>query len=247
MIPGLYQGAASMSALERWQTAISGNLASGAAAGFKKEETSFSSALAGTTAVGSDALSGGMTRLVPQATSRLSDTQGALRQTGKDLDLAVQGSGYFQVQTREGVNAFTRNGEFHLDADGKLVNQHGLPVVTDAGPLSVDIKLGPISVGRDGQITQGENVLGTLAIFDLSKSGELRRAGEGLVVPAEGGTPAQMESPEVLQGYVEESNVVPLQEMVNLISVSRAYEISQKLITSIDQTTRSAVETLGNP
>ena len=59
--------------------------------------------------------------------------------------------------------------------------------------------------------------------------------------------PARVENPEVMQGYIEESNVVPLQEMVNLITVSRAYEVSQKLITSLDQTTRSAIETLGNP
>ncbi len=235
-----------MSALERWQTAITGNLASGSVAGFKKDETSFSSALAGSTKLQPGDLAAEFKHYAPQATSRVGDGQGALKQTGKDLDLAVQGPGYFQVRTPEGGSAYTRNGEFHLDGNGKLVNKQGLEVLSDAGPINVDIKLGPVSVDRGGQIAQGQNVLGKLALFDLSKA-QLQRTGEGLVVPAEGGTPARVQNPEVMQGYIEESNVVPLQEMVNLITVSRAYEVSQKLITAIDQTTRSAIDTLGTP
>jgi len=247
MIPGIYQGAAAMSALERWQTAITGNLASGSVAGFKKDETSFSSALAGGTKLQPGDRSAAAERLMPQATSRVSDSQGALRQTGKDLDFAVQGPGYFQIRTPAGGNAFTRNGEFHLDGTGKLVNKQGLEVQSDAGPVNVDIQLGAVTVDRTGQISQGDNVLGKLAVFDLAKSGQLKRSGDGLMVPADGSTPPRVENPEMLQGYVEESNVVPLQEMVNLISVSRAYEVSQKLITALDQTTHSAIETLGNP
>ncbi|MEA3213584.1 MAG: flagellar basal-body rod protein FlgF [Chthoniobacter sp.] len=246
MIPGIYQGAAAMNALERWQTAITGNLASGSVAGFKKDETSFSAALGGSTKLQPGGLSAEIKRLMPQATSRVSDSQGALRQTGKDLDFAVQGPGYFQVRTPGGGNAYTRNGEFHLDGNGKLVNHQGLEIQGDAGPLNVDINLGPVTVDRTGQLAQGGNTLGKFSVFDLAKS-KLQRSGDGLLVPEEGGTPPRVENPDVLQGSVEESNVIPLQEMVNLITVSRAYEVSQKLITSIDQTTRSAIETLGTP
>ena len=247
MIPAIYQGAASMNALERWQTAITGNLASGSTAGFKKDETTFSSALAGGSRLQPGNLSAQLKTLMPQASSRVSDSQGALRQTGKDLDFAVQGPGYFQVRTSSGANAYTRNGEFHLDGNGKLVNNQGLEVQSDAGPVNVDLKLGPVTVDRTGQISQGDNAVGKIAIFDLGKSGPSKRSGDGLLVPENGSPLTQVENPEVIQGYVEESNVVPLQEMVNLISVSRAYEISQKLITTIDQTTHSAIETLGTP
>ncbi len=247
MISGIYQGASAMSALERWQTAITGNLASGSVAGFKKDETSFSAAMVGSSRVGSSALSGEIQRYMPQASTRVGDGQGALRQTGKDLDFAVQGPGYFQIRTPDGSMAYTRNGEFHVDATGKLANKQGLEVLSDAGPINVDIRLGPLSVGRTGEIAQGDNILGKLGIFDLAKTGPLQRTGDGLLVSAQGATPERVANPEVMQGYIEESNVVPLQEMVNLISVSRAYEVSQKLITSIDQTTRSAIETLGEP
>lgn len=247
MIAGIYQGAASMSALERWQTAISSNLASASTAGFKKDETTFSAESAGGARSRAGEFSAKLESLMPKSTSRVSDSQGAVRQTGKELDLAVQGSGYFQVRTAAGEMAYTRNGEFNLNNSGKLVNNQGLEVQGESGPVNVDIKLGPISIDRTGQISQGNTTLGKLALFDLAKSGELKRSGDGLMVPADDSTPTRVAKPEVLQGYVEESNVVPLQEMVNLISVSRAYETSQKLISSLDQTTHSAIEALGNP
>jgi flagellar basal body rod protein FlgG len=246
MITGIYQGAAAMNALERWQTAITGNLASGSVAGYKKDETSFSSALAGSTRLQPGDLSAEFQQYAPKATTRISDGQGAIRQTGKDTDLAIQGSGFFQVRTPEG-QAYSRNGEFHVDSTGKLVNGQGLDVQSDAGPIQLDPKLGPVTINRTGQVSQGTTVLGKLLVMDLSKSGELQRSGSGLYVPADGSTPPRVENPEVMQGYIEESNVVPLQEMVNLIAVSRAYEVSQKLITSIDRTTGAAIETLGTP
>jgi flagellar basal-body rod protein FlgG len=247
MITGIYQGAAAMNALERWQTAISGNLASGSVAGYKKDETSFSSALAGSTRLQPGDLSAEVQQYAPKATTRISDSQGAVRQTGKDTDLAIQGAGFFQVNTPEGSKAYTRGGEFHVDNNSKLVNGQGLEVQSDAGPIQIDPKLGPVSIDRSGQVSQGKTVLGKLMVMDLSKSGELQRSGSGLYVPADGSTPPRVENPEVMQGYIEESNVVALQEMVNLIAVSRAYEVSQKLITSIDKTTGAAIDTLGTP
>jgi flagellar basal-body rod protein FlgF len=235
-----------MNALERWQTAITGNLASSSVAGYKKDDTSFSSALAGSTRLQPGEMSAEIKQYAPQATTRVSDGQGALRQTGKDMDFAVQGEGYFQVKTSSG-HGYTRNGEFHLDSTGKVMNGQGLEVQGESGPITVDTSLGPIGVDRTGQISQGKTIVGKLAVFDLAKSGQLKRSGTGLFVPEDGNTPARVAKPEVMQGFVEESNVVPLQEMVNLITVSRAYEVSQKLITSIDQTTHSAIDTLGTP
>jgi len=247
MIPAIYQGAAAMNALERWQTAITSNLASGSVTGFKKDETTFSSALATTSALQSGDSSSAVDQLMPQATSQVNDSQGALRQTGSALNFAVQGPGYFQVQTPDGGKAYTRNGEFHLNASGTLVNNQGLAVLSDSGPIKLDMTLGPVTVDPTGQISQGDTALGKLTVVDLSKSGQLQRSGNGLMAPADGSVPKPVAAPVIMQGYVEESNVVPLQEMVNLISVSRAYEVSQKLITSMDQTSRSAVETLGTP
>lgn len=237
-----------MNALERWQAAISSNLAAGSVAGFKKDETSFSSALSGSTRYEeSDDSSPDIKHYVPQATTRVSDTQGTLHQTGKDLDFGVQGPGYFKVQSSSGSPAYTRNGEFHIDATGKLVNNSGAQVQGESGGIAIDPTLGPVSVDKTGQISQGTTTVGKLALFDLTKVGELKRSADGLVVPANGDTPPKVDKPEVLQGYTEDSNVVPMQEMVNLIQVSRAYEVSQKLITTLDQTSRSAVETLGTP
>lgn len=236
-----------MSALERWQTAITGNLASGSVAGFKKDETSFSAATAGRTKLDAAEFGPSLMRLSPMANRKINDSQGNLRQSGKELDVAVQGAGYFQVRASSGDTAYTRNGEFHLDPSGMLVSGQGLPILAEGGTITMDPKLGPVTIDREGQVAQGETVVGKLALYDLSAAKQMQRSGDGLLVPEDGETPPRVAKPEVLQGYVEESNVAPLQEMVNLITVSRAYEVSQKLITSLDQTTRSAIETLGNP
>jgi len=236
-----------MNALERWQTAITSNLAAGSVTGFKKNETTFSSALAANSGLQTGDSGSAVDQMMPQATSQVNDSQGPLRQTGSVLNFAVQGPGYFQVQTPGGGKAYTRDGEFHLDATGTLVTNQGLAVLGDSGPIKLDMSLGPVTVDPSGEISQGDTVVGKLAVADLSNSGQLQRSGNGLMAPANGSVPQPVENPVLMQGYVEDSNVVPLQEMVNLISVSRAYEVSQKLITSMDQTSHAAVETLGTP
>jgi len=236
-----------MNALERWQTAISSNLAAGAVPGYKKEETSFSSALAGTAQLQPDDASADVKQVMPVATSKMTDSQGTLRQTGQSLDFALQGPGYFQVSTPSGGKAYTRDGEFHLDPKGNLVNVSGMQVQGDKGPIKIDLSNGPVAVDRTGLVSQSGTPLGKFAIADLSKAGPLQRSADGLVAPTNANAATQVKNPEVMQGYVEDSNVVPLREMVNLINVSRAYDISQKLVTSMDQTTHSAIDALGTP
>jgi flagellar basal-body rod protein FlgF len=244
MIQGIYQGAASMDVLERWQASIADNLASASVAGFKKEDTNFTGVETGRSKLADGDFGTTFLRVSPQATQQLNTAQGAVRSTGKDLDVAVQGSGFFQVQRPEGGTAYTRNGEFHLDGSGTLVNSAGMPVQGDGGSITVDATLGPITIDKSGQLSQGDSVVGKLALY---AGDNLQRANGGLLMPKDGNQPKRLEQAEVLQGFVEESNVTPLQEMVNLIDVSRAYEISQKLITTLDQNTKSAIDTLGNP
>ena len=247
MIQGIYQGAASMSALEKWQTAISENLAAGSVAGYKKEDTSFSGLAAGATRVTADDFDPAVGLAMPQANGKLNMGQGPLLQTGKDMDLAVQGAGFFQVQTTGGGKAYTRNGEFHIDATGKLVTNQGNAVLGDSGPIATDPSLGAVTINHTGDISQNGTPIGKIPLYDVGANGEWQRAANGMFVPREGSQTTAVAKPDVLQGYVEESNVVPMQEMVNLISVSRAYEVSQKLITTLDQSTHSAIDTLGNP
>ena len=247
MIQGIYQGAASMNALEKWQAAISANLAAGSVAGYKKEDTNFSSLAAGSKQKGGDDFDATVGLSMPQANNKLNLTQGPMQQTGKDMDFGVQGSGYFQIKTPSGAKVYTRNGEFHIDSTGKLVTNQGNTVMGASGPITTEPNNGPVTVNHLGEVSQNGGVIGKLTLYDVGAQGEWQQAGKGMFVPKSGSQATPVANPDVLQGYVEESNVVPLQEMVSLISVSRAYEISQKLVTTLDQTTHSAIDTLGAP
>lgn len=247
MIQGIYQGAASMSALEKWQTAISENLAAGSIAGYKKEDTNFSSIAAGSTKTTADDFDPAVGLTMPQANSSLNMGQGPLLQTGKNMDLAVQGPGFFQIKTSAGMNAYTRNGEFHIDATGKLVTNQGNAVLGDSGPIVTDPNLGAVTVNSKGEVSQNGTAISKIPLYDVGAKGEWQRAANGMFVPKDGSQATVVANPDMLQGFVEESNVAPLQEMVNLVSVSRAYEISQRLVTTLDQSTHSAIDVLGSP
>jgi flagellar basal-body rod protein FlgF len=247
MIQGIYQGAASMSALEKWQAAISANLAAGSATGYKKQDTTFSSIAAGSKTASTDAFDPTVGLTMPQSQSKLNMSQGPLLQTGKDMDLAVQGPGLFQVKTTSGVSAFTRDGEFHIDATGKLVTNQGNTVLGASGPIVTDPNLGAVTVNQTGEVSQNGVTIGKIPLYDVGASGGWQQMGSGMFVPKDGSQTSVVANPDMLQGYVEQSNVTPLQEMVSLISVSRAYEISQKLVTTLDQSTHSAIEVLGTP
>lgn len=245
---GCYLSASSLAALERWQTVISENIASGSAPGFKKTEATFSSVLGWTGHVGGEGALGQPVRgEMPTSITQINTQQGELRTTGGDTDFAIQGPGFFQVQRPNGEVGYTRDGEFHLNAERMLVTKQGFPVMGDNGPITLGAGGGRLSVNADGVLLQGETPVGRLAVYDFSEPQNLRRMGDGLFRPTGNAAPESVERPAVLNGALEGSNVSPLREMVNLIAVARAYEANQRVIFAHDGHTGKAIETLGNP
>lgn len=245
---GVYQGAASLSALERWQEVISQNIASASVPGFKKTEASFASVLGGVTRLGADSRSGKDSNgAMPAPMISLSMQPGELRMTGNELDFAIQGGGFFQVQRPGGDTGYTRDGEFQLSPDRTLVTKQGFPVMGDGGPITLKAGGGRLSINQDGTVLQGDSPVAKIAVYEFADPQSLRRIGDGLLAPENGAQPQQVERPSVLNGTLEGSNVAPLQEMVNLISISRAYEASQRVIQAHDENTDKAIQALGNP
>ncbi len=246
---GVYQGAASLQALERWQEIISQNIAAASVPGFKKTEATFASVLGETERVGGDGRSAKEVRgVMPSTVSEISMQQGALRSTGSEVDFAIQGSGFFQVQRPNGDLGYTRNGEFQLSPERTLVTKEGYPVMGDSGPLTLKPGGGRISVNAEGMLLQGDTPVAKIGVYDFREPQSLRRVGDGLLAPADANArPQAIERPSVLSGNLESSNVSPIEEMVNLVTVSRAYEASQKVIFTHDENTGKAIETLGNP
>jgi flagellar basal body rod protein FlgG len=244
---GIYQSAASLSALERWQDSVTQNIASSQLPGYRAHATGFSAQAAGQIQSGSSASQdGGQSLLFPQATSSVSFVPGEAQRTDRELDVSIQGQGFFEVQNPDGTKAYTRDGEFQIQPDNTVTTSGGQKVMTDAGsPLTLIPSGGAVVINTDGSITQNGTSLGKLSIQTFADTSQLTAGPNGTYVPAAGMAPIAVDKPNVLQGYLEGSNVSPTHEMVDLITISRAYESNQKMISTVDQEMQKTLDALG--
>lgn len=169
-------------------------------------------------------------------------TQGGLTMTGGTLDLAIEGEGFFQVDTPQGER-LTRAGHFSTNAAGEMVNPDGHRLLDAAGaPIFVPAGAAQIAIARDGTISADGAPLARIALLRPEDPSQLRRA-SGTLHEATG--PLLPVDDAVLhQGFLEESNVNPLTEMARMIAVQRAYETGQKFLDREDERIRNVVQTL---
>jgi flagellar basal-body rod protein FlgF len=173
---------------------------------------------------------------------------GTLRPTGNDLDLAIQGNGFFAVQSPEGVR-YTRVGRFQLDQNGTLVTTQGYPVLVGGGTVTIDPDDGPVHVAEDGTISTdlGRNgqllqVVGKLDVVDFADRNALKPTADGLF---EAGTQVPVAaSGKVAQRMLEDSNVNPIVEMTNMIEVTRNYQSVQRFIDAEHERQRRAISSI---
>lgn len=152
---------------------------------------------------------------------------GAMSMTGGSLDVAIDGEGFFSVET-PGGQMLTRAGSFLTDKNGVLMTPTGYPVLDDAGSkIQIPAGAGAVTIGGDGTISADGNPIGKLGILTADDT-QLSRLGENLW-RAEGGGVA-VENPRVQQGFLEGSNVNPIHEIARMIEVQRSYEAGQKLL-----------------
>ncbi len=171
--------------------------------------------------------------------------QGALKQTGRSLDFAVEGEGvFFKVQDGQG-EAYTRDGAFTLDPEGRLTTKGGQPVLGDGGEIVLDPQLGEPAVAADGTISQNGQPVGRMALVRFDSLGVLEKGGDGLFRNASNSRAMDATDAQVRQGMLEGSNVNPLLEITNLIEISRAYERVTRMIENTTELSRRSVERLG--
>jgi flagellar basal-body rod protein FlgF len=246
---GLYQSASSLSALEKWQDAVAQNITSSQVTGYRKRTVEFMAKSAGERQLdpkASPGSEGGQSAVFPQATVGINFITGETQPTRRELDLAIQGEGFFEVQMPDGGRAYTRNGELHMRPDRTLVTTSDAEILTEGGtPVVLLPGGGPVSINADGTIFQGDTALGRLAVAKFANPAALTPIAGGMFLPSEGAGREIVEKPVVMQGYLENSNVTPLREMVDLVVISRAYEANQKMITTIDQSMQKTLEALG--
>jgi flagellar basal-body rod protein FlgG len=179
----------------------------------------------------------------PVATERIF-TQGNLTQTGNSLDIAIQGEGFFQIQMPDGTLAYTRDGAFQKDSQGQIVTANGYPL---SPAITIPSNAQSITIGTDGVVTvlqSGSSTpvqVGQVQLASFVNSGGLQSMGQNLFLETASSGTATPNTPGtngvglLNQGYVETSNVNAVEELVNLITTQRAYELNSRAIQTSDQ------------
>lgn len=220
-------------ALQRDMDAVANNIANVNTPGYKAERMMFSEYL-----------------VRPQKNVPLSFVQdrgmmrdlseGPLTKTGNPLDLALTGDGYFMVDTANGQR-YTRSGRFQLDANGQIVDERGEPVLGDGGqPIVIPSGTTQISIAPDGTISADTDVIGKIGVVTFADQRSMKRQAYGLYATAAPPTPASSQT-HVMQGMLEESNVNAIQEMTNMIEISRAYTANEQVLQNEDDRIRRAI------
>ena len=244
----LYQAASALNANARWQEVISENMAASSVPGYKAQNVSFQAVEAGLMPTGADA-SNRTGWSIPQSSTATSFAQGDMRYTGSPTDVGIQGSGFFEVQLPNGALAYTRDGEFQVNANGNLITKQGYMVMSDSGPITVDrASNDPISIAADGTVSQGQQVRGSLKVVDFNKPELLTPNGAGIYLARDPNVEiATTAKPNVRQYYLEQANTNAVTEMANLMTVMRASEANQRVIQMQDEQMGRAISELGNP
>lgn len=178
----------------------------------------------------------------PAAQAAVDLSHGAVKQTGRAWDLAIDGDGYFELATPEGP-VYTRAGDFTLDARGRLVSQSGHAVQGSQGEIVLN---GPdAAIGRDGRITQDGREVAQLRIVRFANAAALERSPSGALRAAAGASGEVDARAQLLSGHLEGSNVAPMREMVAMLQTTRHFESAQKLYQGYDEMLGSAIQKLG--
>jgi len=252
MINSLWISKTGMEAQQMQLDVISNNLANVSTNGFKKAHAVFEDLMyqnlrqVGSTTAEQSTLPTGLqvglgVRTV--ATSR-SFTQGSMQQTNNNLDVAIQGNGFFQVTMPDGTTGYTRDGSFQIDNQGRVVNSSGLQV---QGGITVPSNATSIAVAANGTVTASipgntaPQSIGTITLANFVNPAGLEPKGQNVFAESaasgqpNAGTAGTNGLGNIMQGFVETSNVNVVQELVSMIQTQRAYEMNSKAITTSDQ------------
>lgn len=230
MDSGYYAACAGLAAQTQALELVANNLANLSTAGYRGQQATFRSLVAGGGAVGSNPLNAAVNDFGVLSGSRVDLASGSLVATGNPLDVAVAGSGFLVVRTADGV-AYTRNGGFHLTPTGRLVTAQGDAVLGLQGPI--DLPGGAVAISADGTISVDGAVVAQLRVAEFSPATSLRALGNALyAAPAGSELPAA--SSTIRQGMLENSNVSPVEGVVQLISIQRNAEMMQRALTLFD-------------
>ncbi|KAA0889760.1 flagellar basal-body rod protein FlgG [Oryzomonas rubra] len=257
MLRALWTAASGMQSQQTNIDVIANNLANVNTTGFKKSRADFQDLIyqslkttgspsTNTTQVPTGIQIGLGTRLA--AVTKIF-TSGDLTQTGNDLDMAIEGDGFFQIQMPDGTTAYSRAGAFKKDSTGRIVTSDGYPLLPE---IVIPTNATKISVGNDGTVSVNQagqtapTNVGNIQLAQFANPAGLAAQGKNLFLPTDSsgnattGTPGQTGLGTISQGFLEMSNVNVASEMVNMIVGQRAYEINSKAVQTGDEMLQTA-------
>lgn len=225
MISGIYKAVDGSLAQKLKFDTISNNLANINSNAFKKDIISFDKALA------------------IKNSSTTDFTPGPIRYTGNEFDVAIDGPGFFKIQTPRGIR-YSRNGSFTCNMDSLLVTQNGDPVLGQNGPIKINGT--DVSIKSDGQVLVDGQPIDKIALVDFKQPRLLKKEGSSYYMHlGKEQDIVNAEDINIQQGYIENSNVNPTEEMIKMIETLRAFESAQKAIQTMDELNRKMVNDVG--
>ncbi len=255
MVRGLYTAYTGMANEQKRLDIISNNIANAATVGYKEESVNNQAFDEMLTLKIRDGSEGHITRPVGDMSLgvKLGEVftdfgQGSLRTTGNTYDLAIEGKGFFAVGVtdKNGNQSvhYTRNGNFKVTQDGHVVDTEGNPLQGDNGDVQVPVDAANIAIDNGGNVYADGTLVDRITLVDFSDYDYLKKVGDVSYLAIEG---AEMigASGLIQQGYTEQSNVNAVSEMVELITITRAYEANQKIIQTTDNMLDKSVNSVG--
>jgi len=244
MESGYYAACTALVARTQALDTIANNLANASTVGFRAERNVFRSVLASAQGQSQSPLNLAINRFGILSGTTVDQSQGALQKTGNELDLGIEGPGYFVVQTAGGP-MYTRNGAFQVSSHGQLITASGDAVMGDHGVITM--LPGPASISADGTISSNGAVAGKLRVVEFPPDTELQSVGNTYYSPAN--TAATSASSSVRQGMLESSNVNPIEGMVELVTAQRTAEMMERALSmynnEIDKTATQDLPKVG--
>lgn len=225
-----YAACAGLAAQAQALELVANNLANLGTPGYRGQQATFRSLLAGTANVSWNPVKAAVNDFGVLGGSRIDLSSGSLTATGNPLDLAVAGKGFFVVKSAQGT-LYTRNGGFHRSPTGRLVTAEGDAVLGEQGPI--DLPNGAVSVSSDGTVSVDGAIVTTIRIAEFSPDTSLTAAGKAMYTAPEG-TALPAASSSIRQGMLEESNVSPVEGVVQLITIQRNAEMMQRALSLFD-------------
>ncbi len=228
MDSGYYAATTGLIARTQALDTAAANLANAQTPGYRAEREYFRSVL-----LGPDAMDSQLGQTVNDygllGGDRLSMAQGATQQTGNPLDLAIEGQGFFAVQTANGLR-YTRDGSFHRAQNGLLVTQAGEPVLSAAG-TPIPIPPGAVSVGADGVVSVAGGAVATVGVFTFPPGIQLTPEGANRYIAPQGAKPVISKDASIHQGALEAANQDVITGSLDVIMMQRQAEMIQKAVT----------------